>query len=123
MNSIASLRQLPRGLAALRAHQDRIIAMENELFALHSQTNERIAQLALVEDEFQGRFLFPAVEQFDDDFDGWWRGLASERLVEIYEILDTLAGRQLTRQQAEHAAEAAYLECYAIHCSSLEDPR
>jgi hypothetical protein len=115
MNSIASLRQLPRGLAALRAHQDRLIALENELFALHAQSNEAIARLALVEDEFQGRYLFPAVYRFGEDFDGWWRDLPAERVAEVNEYLDTLAGRSLRRDEAERAVEAAYLECFAIY--------
>jgi hypothetical protein len=126
MNSIASLRQLPRGLAALRAHQERIIEMENALIVLHEIANERIARLAPVEDELQRRYLFPAVERFGDDFDGWWRDLPAERVAEVYEYLDTLAGRPLRRDEAEHAAWSAYMDAFHIQEASrreLEDPR
>lgn len=118
MNSIASLQQLPRSLDALRKHQQRVIELEDELLAIHAKLNERIAQLAVVECELQNDFLFPGVARFGDDFDGWWRELPAERLAEVNEFLDTLAGRPLKRAEAEHAAWSAYMDAFHIHQES-----
>jgi hypothetical protein len=115
MRSIASLQQLPRGLYALRKHRDAVIEAENALLSIHERLNERIARLASVEDELQNEFLFPAVARFGADFDGWWRDLPAERVIEVYEYLNTMAGCALTRGEAEHMAWSAYMDAFHVH--------
>lgn len=107
--TIAQLVSLPRGMDSLQRRWAQLLYAEQQLAEAREECSKRIAQLRPVEEELWS-WLSDKIEYHAGDFDDWWRDAVDDEHETAQELLDTIAGRHLTRRELEHALEQQWLD-------------